>query len=512
MYSDVPASAPATTGSSKWRNLFFATPVRGLISICGLQLLLWTLVPWIISRTPPTDTLEGYMWGREWVPMTYKHPQMPAWLLEIAHDLTGSFTWAHLLLSQIVVCATFVLVFLLARDMVGKRGALASVLLLPTLAVFSWGTPQFNHDVMQMPFWVAVCWLFWRAERDNRIGWWIALGLVSGVSLYAKFSMGLIMLFGGLWLVAEPQARKRLASPGPWIALAIVAVFSAMILYNLEQLHFLPLTYADGRDGWVMRHRSRLYYIGVQLGVLLFFPLALYASGLWRRTKEIVQPTPGPLLRDPRARMYLLWMGAVPPLLLALVSPFTGVGENWSKPMYSLVGLIAVAYLGQRLSDRVMRNLVCWAVGMVLLGATVYGVSKPASCYFKGKMNNSCLPGPTIGARLQDLWHTKEHRPLGIVAGEDNLMMATGVFASDMPSMFTEFNFAEAPWITPARIARQGMLVVWSGNGRAPAPSDQWTKGLPVGHERFAWTPGHPPMTVSYVMVPPTVGASQAAK
>lgn len=509
--NNISASGAVRAGSGDRRALFFSTPLSGLISICALQLLLWTLVPALVNRTPPTDTLEGYMWGREWVPMTYKHPQMPAWLLEITHDLTGSFTWGHFLLSQIVVCATFVMVYVMARDMVGKRGALASVLLLPTLAVFSWGTRQFNHDVMQMPFWVAVSWLLWRAQRDNRLGWWIALGLVSGISLYAKFSMGLLMLFGALWLFVEPAARKRMATRGPWIAMAIIAAFSAMIVVNMAQVHFLPLTYADGRDGWVLQHRGRFYYIGVQLALLLFFPIALYTSGLMRRGQD--DPHGGArLLDDRRARLYLLWMGVGPPLLLALASPFTGVGEAWSKPMYSLLGLIAVAYLGQRLSDRVMRNLARWSVGMILFGVATYGAFAPAKCYLQGKLNNACLPGPQIGARFQALWHAREHRPLGIVAGSEGIMMTTGVFASDMPSMFTDFNFDYAPWITPARIARQGMLVVWSGTGPAPAASKRWTAGLPVGHERFVWARGRPPLTVSYVMVPPTLPASGAKK
>ena len=44
-----------------------------------------------------------------------------------------------------------------------------------------------------MPFWAAICWLLWRAGRGGGPGWWLALGLVSGVGLYAKFSTGLLL-------------------------------------------------------------------------------------------------------------------------------------------------------------------------------------------------------------------------------------------------------------------------------------------------------------------------------
>lgn len=507
--TDTTAAAAPSPDQGLQRSFFFGTPARGLLSISALQMLLWTLVPAVLNKTPPTDTLEGYMWGRQWVPMTYKHPQLPAWSLEITRDLTGSYTWGHFLLSQVFVCATFVVVYLMARDMVGRRGALAAVLLLPTLAVFSWGTRQFNHDVAQMPFWVAVCWLLWRATQTNRLGWWIALGLVAGFSLYAKFSMGLIMLFGAVWLFAEPKARQTLRTRGPWVAMAIIAVFSAMILYNLAQLHFLPLTYADGRDGWVLHNRGRLYYIGVQVLLLLFLPITLFASGLWRRGRGAAGAAL-PLLEDRRARLYLLWMGAGPPLLLMLVSPFVGVGEAWSKPMYSLVGLIAVAYLGRRLTDRALRRVMYWSVGVLLFGVVTYAIFVPVKCYVSGDLNNACMPGPQIGARMQQLWHEKTDRPLKIVAGDSNLMMATGVFSTDWPSMFTEFNFTYSPWITPERIARQGMLVVWTGAKTPPAASARWTSGLPVEEAAFPWAKGRPPMVVNYVVVPPHAEAAPA--
>ena len=500
------------SGWSLFRTSVLATPALGLMALCALQMFLWTLIPALLNKTPPTDTLEGYMWGREWVPMTYKHPQMPAWLLEITHDLTGSYTWGHFLLSQVFVCATFVLAYLMAREMVDRRAALASVLLLPTLAIFSWGTRQFNHDVAQMPFWVAICWLLWRATRDNRMGWWIALGLVAGISLYAKFSMGLIMLFGALWLFVEPEARKRMRTPGPWVAMAIVAAFSATVIYNVAALHFLPLTYADGRDGWVLSHRGRFYYIGVQLLLLLILPIALYASGLWRRRAADPAGFDPRLLQDRRARLYLLWMGAGPPLLLAGASVFTGVGEAWSKPMYSLLGLIAIAYLGARLNDGVLRRIAGWSIGMVLFGAATYAIFVPTKCYLAGKLNTACVPGPQIGARLQQIWYDHTHRPLGIVAGDSSLMMTAGVFASDLPSMFTEFNFRYSPWITPARIARQGMLVIWGKGDQPPPASAPWTAGRPVGTAKFPWANGEPPLIAHYVIVPPTDPAAGAKK
>ncbi len=150
------------------------------------------------------------MWGREWVLLTYKHPQLPCWLLEISHLLTGSFRWPQYMLSQLLVSTTFVLVYLLARDIMGSTRAVAAVLLLPSVYFFGWPTPQFNHDYAQMPFWAGICWLLWRSARDGKPVWWLALGLVSGAGLYAKFSTGLLLLFGAIWLLFDARGRSLL--------------------------------------------------------------------------------------------------------------------------------------------------------------------------------------------------------------------------------------------------------------------------------------------------------------
>ena len=46
------------------------------------QIVAWTLAPTLTHLVPPLDVVEGYMWGREWVIATYKHPALPSWVLE----------------------------------------------------------------------------------------------------------------------------------------------------------------------------------------------------------------------------------------------------------------------------------------------------------------------------------------------------------------------------------------------------------------------------------------------
>ncbi|MGX7873674.1 hypothetical protein ACVDG5_013725 [Mesorhizobium sp. ORM6] len=64
---------PASVGSDLLRHPWYL-----LALLCLVQILCWTVVPSLVDPAPPADVVEGFMWGREWVLLTYKHPQLPA--------------------------------------------------------------------------------------------------------------------------------------------------------------------------------------------------------------------------------------------------------------------------------------------------------------------------------------------------------------------------------------------------------------------------------------------------
>ncbi|WP_457151274.1 glycosyltransferase family 39 protein [Mesorhizobium sp. P5_C1] len=497
----VPAGLPAAgVDSPSVLSSLIRHPWHLLALLCLMQILCWTVAPALINVSPPNDVVEGFMWGREWVLLTYKHPQLPAWLLETSHLLTGSFRWPQYLVAQLTISATFVLVYLLARDMLGQRRALAAVLLMPSLYFFGWPTPQFNHDYAQMPFWAAICWLLWRAGRGGGPIWWLALGLVSGVGLYAKFSTGLLLLFGAIWLLSDARARSRLATPWPWLGLAVFVAVAAPLAIELYRVDFLPLTYAAWRDQWVMAHRSRFYYIGVQAAGLCGFFLVLAISGLLRRSPPPQEPVGRGTL------VYLLWMGLGPAILIMVASLFTGTGEAWGAPMYNLAGVVALAFLGHRLGAVEMRKLVICALICIIGISGAYAGIRWTKCNLRGRMDAVCWPAQKISDEAEAVWHAATPGRLDIVGGHNIVAPLAGLNAYDKPSIFTELNMQYAPWITKQRLRDHGILLVWPGRD-VPPYLQAWLGKLPVKTVLFDWSLKAPPMAISFAAVPP--GAPQ---
>ena len=496
-----PAAAAAEGNAPSIWNGLVRHPWRLLALLCLTQIACWTVMPALVNVGPPNDVVEGFMWGREWVLLTYKHPQLPCWLLEISHLLTGSFRWPQYMLSQLLISTTFVLVYLLARDIMGSTRALAAVLLMPSIYFFGWPTPQFNHDYAQMPFWAGISWLLWRSARDGRPGWWLALGVVSGLGLYAKFSTALLLAFGGIWLLYDSRARSRLATPWPWLGLAVFLGIAAPLAVELFRLDFLPLTYAAHRNEWVLVHRARLYYIGVQLAGLSAVPVVLALSGLLRRRAS---PAQEPLqVPERRAVIYLAWMGLGPALLVMIASLFTGTGESWGATMYNLVGALAIALLGHRLGAAELRRLTVLALLCVVAVSSAYAVTRWTGCNVRGRLQPVCWPAQSISRTAEAIWHEAVPAPLGIVGGEDGVARLAGLEAADQPSIFTALDRRLAPWITDQRLRDQGMLLVWPKGWQLTPQQSTWIDGLPVKTVSFDWSLRAPPLEINFAVIPP---------
>ena len=76
---------------------------------------------------------------------------------------------------------------------------------------------------------------------------WLLLGLAVGLSLWAKYFVAVLAIPLALFVLFDRDARKTLATPGPYIAIAAALVTMAPHLVWLVQNDFLPFAYAEHR-------------------------------------------------------------------------------------------------------------------------------------------------------------------------------------------------------------------------------------------------------------------------
>jgi 4-amino-4-deoxy-L-arabinose transferase-like glycosyltransferase len=326
----VPPPGRLAAWSAIWEN-----PVTAFAVFAALHAAVWTILPAILFPNLPLDLIEALVYGREWQLGHDKLPPLPWWIVEILYRVFGSDI-AYYLFAQLTVIAAFAFVFATARKIVGGWGAMAAVLIVDGLHYFNFTAPKFNHDVIQLPFWAMAGFAFHAALRGGRLMHWALLGAALGAAIWAKYFVVVLALPMALFLLLDPQARRSLATPGPWLAAAIALIVAAPHLVWLVQNEFLPLRYADERSLPARGPLDHLWHPARFLGLQLFalVPAEFIAGTMFVRVerREDAQAFD-------RRIVTLLAFGPVAIVLALSIVTGRGLVTLWGYPLWLFFGL-----------------------------------------------------------------------------------------------------------------------------------------------------------------------------
>lgn len=470
-----------------------------LVALFSLaQILAWTLTPLVAHIAMPLDVVEGIYWGQEWQLGYYKHPPLPAWLVGSAFELLGDV--GPYLLSQLAIASTYWAVYLIGRDLMDERRAAVGTLLLAGVFYFSWPTPEFNHNVAQMPAWAWATFFYLRAFTTNRWVDWLGLGGACAVAVLTKYTVATLFVPMAALALARPQWRQRLLS---WRAVAAVAIGLALAaphLVWLVQNDFLPFAYAESRA--VVNPRlggvgQGARFLLVQLADHLGLVLLLFSGGLLslrRREAAVDAAGDGAFVADRSLLTTLLVLGVGPALtgVALCIIMDAGIRDMWGAPMWNLSGLLAVAVSGAAFRRVSFRGLVAGVSGLLVVVPLAYAaVADLPSVH--AKTPRFSWPDGAIATAAEQIWaQAAPGCPLRIVAGDQWLPGLVSVRASARPAVMVDGSFRTSPWITPERLRREGALLVWDASRSPEMP--EALASLPGAHmvalRTFVWPRG----------------------
>jgi 4-amino-4-deoxy-L-arabinose transferase-like glycosyltransferase len=444
-------------------------PYAVLAAFLGLHVAVWTALPTAFYPNLPLDLIEALTYGREWQLGYDKLPPLPWWLVEATRALFGA-DLLYYALAQLTVVAAFVAVWAMARWLVGAVGALAALLILDGLHYVDFTAVKFNHDVIQLPFWAVAGFCFWAALRRGRLMYWIVLGLTIGLAFWAKYFVLVLAVPLALFLLIDRDARRALATPGPYVTVAVALVVAAPHLLWLIQNDFLPFRYAEARaqpsSGLVDHVWFPVRFAVGQLGFVL--PALVIALPLVVPRGEKIA-----VAADAFDRRIVTLLAFGPAAALIALSFLTGRGiiAMWGYPLWLFLGLWIVLTTGVTLDRaRTARIVTVWAVvfcGFALAFAVNYGVM-PA---YDGRYRAVLFPGERLAAEMSARFRALTGRPLAYVIAT----MWTGGniahYAPERPRVLIDGSPSRAPWIDIGDLRARGAVVVWvEGNPRVLPP------------------------------------------
>lgn len=250
------------------------------------------------------------------------HPLLYYSLLHGWMRAAGQSAVAVRLLSALLGVLTVGLVYRLARDGLGERTARVAALIVavaPFHVQYSQETRMYALLVLTL---TASAWTCWRAWHSDRLVWWLAFGVLAGVSMYVQQLAAFYLLALGL-LPLMYRDRRRMV----WM---VGAGLVAMLVY-LPWLVHLPAQMDKLRQYWVERPNVLHLWLALRSFVSVnldfsatwWLPTFLLAAVLtvsvgleWRRARRL-------LSRNSQVRLALdwaLWLALTPMVLMWVAS------------------------------------------------------------------------------------------------------------------------------------------------------------------------------------------------
>jgi len=299
--------------------------------IAGTTRTAWAAVivlgAWLVLALP-VAAQEAYYWcyARHPAWSYLDHPPLMAWLIWLGTRGFGDGPVGIRAGSYLCTLAATWIGQRLLRRLGGDRSAECAFVWC-TLGVPLLGTAHAltNPDPPLVCAFTATLYALWRA-RDGSRRWWLLAGVAAGASLLAKYTGALLFVGGVLVLLFDPQLRRQLRTPWPWLAVLIAAlVFSPVVWWNAQR-DWISFGYqTDGR--WERGHLQLhwlLQFLGGQL--LAFGPLLLLLP--WALRWAL------PRLRADARLLWLCAFGLPLPAFMACNSLWIQVKINWLLPVF----------------------------------------------------------------------------------------------------------------------------------------------------------------------------------
>ena len=473
------------------------------------HLVVWTLTPSLSQPNGPLDVIELLNWGSHWQWGYEKHPPLPAWIAEAFAQVAGKSVWGVYLASQIAVCACFWAVWRFARDSVSPAHALLSVLLLEAVYYYNYTSPEFRHDVLQLPIWALTVLFLWRSLNSGRIGYWLLCGVMVGLGLLTKYNMMFLLVTWSVFMLVNSQARQHLAKPGPYVALSVAALIFAPHLLWLVDNGFPTITYALARAEGRGRLIDHLVYpVEFALSqVLALVPLFILVGLLIpRSTWNQGEATPRGF-----SRAFLFTAAFGPFLVYLFASALIGfrLRSMWGTPLWSFIGVFIFFSVRPALTQKGLRRFTyaffsfaaLWVIsfiGQFVVGPTLTGVVKRGH-----------FPGQAIAAHVSTQWVKNYGRPLPIVGGDRWMAENIGFYSPDRPDVYTDLDPKKSPWTSDEDFERRGGVIIWSAVTDGNALPDPWRRRFPsaVVQPAASFAPqtsaAVPPVRIGWAIVAP---------
>src|SRR4051812_17085390 len=460
--------------------LIRARPRLVVVIVVLCQAMLWLGIAVLFYRSPPGQLATTIAFGREYQVGTDLGPPLSFWLADIAYRVGGNHPIGVYVLAELCSALTFWVVYLLARTIVGGQQAVLAVLLTMTISAFGASTLEFGPDVLARPLWALLLLHSWQILGQGKRNAWFAWSIEAGLLLLTTpAAAGLLLLIAG-FVVSTAQGRRVLRSFDPLFALLVVlALALPYLVFVLRSdsvgLPTLPLLAQLSMRAWQWFALAGGLLLSMSAVLLL---VMLDASWIGRHETDapiIFRPPVPPLARD-----FVYCFAIAPALAGSLISGLFGLPTVFggSAVTLSMVGLALVVASGDLIYLRRQRLLrTVWAAAVAAPAVLVAGSAVVLPLFGDAEVATA-MPAREMSRFFVESFERRTNRQLQAVAGDSRLASLISL-GRRRAHLFLDATPQRTPWLTAAKFAESGGVVVWRASDTVGTPPQELAQRFP---------------------------------
>ena len=434
----------------------------------------------VVSRwTAPVfdDVAEAWAWGRQLELGYYKHPPFYAYLARVWFEIAGRSDVSAYLLAGVNAAVGLAGIYRFSRCFLGEAESLLATLLATLLPQYTVMATNFNANTVLLSLWPWTAYVFVRSLRSRSALDGALFGVLAGLCLLSKYTSAVLLVSCLATAVIGRDRRVIFASPAPYAALAAMVVVVALHAEWLVANDFPPLKWATRRAGEDFDVKLFKALSSLLAFLALLAPmLAGLTFALGRRAAAgAAAATPSPA-EGSGATLAIVALGPLGLVALLGTSGLVLMQTNYLIPLAFALPTLVVSRAAGTIAQRALTRafwLVVGAAGALLLASPLVAYS----LQFK-EINHTNDPTARAAQVATAAWRARTGEPVRLVSGTEVYSLGLAFYSPDRPAEFTHFNFAHAPWVTPERIRREGLLVVCGpGDERCASNAEAWANG-----------------------------------